>query len=1079
MTRAPDFLRVLTAAALGASFLLLGTGAASPAAEPPGSEASATLARQILDRSGVRGGAVVHLGSGEGTLTAALRAGEGFVVQGLESDPAKVERSREYVRSLGLYGPVSIDQWDGRRLPYAQNLVNLIVAEDRGAVSREEMLRVLAPRGVALLRDGERWTKLVKPWPGEIDEWSHYLHGADNNAVAADEVVGPPQHVQWMSDPPFARSHEINSSLAAMVSAGGRLFYIWDEGPIGLTDPRFPSQWSLLARDAFNGTLLWRLPMPQWGWPQWHDASRWDDPRERALMLRLLPATLPRRLVAAGERVYVTLGYHAPVSVLDAATGETLHVFEETAPADEILHADGLLVLRVRTADSPPEADVWGSMPQRPHGRVMVVDAQTGRMHWESPPEAMAPLTLATCGRRVYYSNYREVVCLELDSGRELWRSEPAESRSGHRTTGGTLVAHEKAVLYTPLEQGYRGGGRTHAFSPETGELLWRGPANLGPGISNPPDLFVVDDLVWLGETDYPDHQVEMTAVTRQGFDPESGEIVREVSVPLLKSPGHHYRCYRSKATARFLLLPKRGVEFLDLVGDDHMRHDWLRAPCIYGVLPANGILYVAPHQCVCYPGVLLPNFNALVAQVEEGGGPPVPEDRVQRGPAWGAVAEDAAANEGDWPTYRRDARRSGSAATAVAGPLARRWEAALGESVTPPVVAGGRLLVAEKDTHTVHALDAESGRRLWRFTAGGRVDSPPTVHGELVFFGSADGWVYCLQASDGALVWRFMAAPRQRRIAARGQFESAWPVHGSVLVEVDATASPPRPVVYFAAGRSSFLDGGIALYGLDPQTGEALHHARLSGPRPDPFEDVGMAGYMDGAKNDILVSDGADLYLFQERFRGDLTRVEAPLEDMQNERGGYRLYPPAPERGAEARRLIATSGFLDDSYNEGTFWTYSDRWPGWDRHMSRVPRYGQILAFDAQAVYGVHVFTDSIRVRRGFTPGGKGYRLFAREHEADRDVWSAFVPVRIRAMALAGDRLFFAGPPDVVPEEDPLAAFEGRRGAALWAVATADGEKLEEVSLDALPVFDGLIAAAGRLYLSTTDGRVLCYSAK
>ena len=32
-----------------------------------------------------------------------------------------------------------------------------------------------------------------------------------------------------------------------MVSAGGRLFYIWDEGPTGLTDARFPAKWSLIA----------------------------------------------------------------------------------------------------------------------------------------------------------------------------------------------------------------------------------------------------------------------------------------------------------------------------------------------------------------------------------------------------------------------------------------------------------------------------------------------------------------------------------------------------------------------------------------------------------------------------------------------------------------------------------------------------------------------------------------------------------------------------------------------------------------------------------------------------------------
>jgi len=1048
-------------------------------------ESAQQLAREILRQSDVQGGLIVHLGCADGTLTAALRADECYVVHGLDVDPAKVDQARAHIRSLKQYGPVSVARWDGRSLPYADNLVNLLVASGECQVTDEEITRVLAPNGVVLFLNrkseigNRKWTK---PWPREIDEWPHYLHGPDNNAVANDEVVGPPQYVQWVTGPAYARSHEINSSMAAMVSAGGRLFYIWDEGPLGVPDKRFPAKWSLIARDAFNGVQLWKRPVPDWGWRQWHDAARWNDPRQRARMLRHLPPTTPRRLVATADRLYVTLGYQAPVSVVDAVTGDVLREIEKTDWTDEILLAEGMLVLRVRVPNSPPDLDVWDVMPDRHQGRVIAVDAKSERRLWQSKPEQMAPLTLATQNGRVFYSTYEQVVCLDRATGQELWRSPRVEGGSGHRATGGTLVAQEKVVLYAHAPaSGKNNYGQLNAFSAETGELLWRGPTFAGPGPANPPDLFVVDDLVWVGETRLPLKNSE-TAMQRQGFDPVSGEVVREVSVPKLTSPGHHYRCYRSKATQRYLLLPKRGVEFLDLLEKDHMRNDWLRAPCIYGVLPANGMLYVAPHQCVCYPGVQLANFNALTAMRESKGRKvekSKSELRLERGPAYNDIPHPVSriSQPASWPMYRRDPRRSGGTDAAVPDRLTQRWEVALGGNVTPPVMAGGRLLVAEKDAHTVHALDADSGCAIWSYTAGGRVDSPPTVHGPLVLFGSADGWVYCLRAADGQEVWRFQAAPRDRRITAFGQVESAWPVHGSVLVQNDATSNPPRTVAYFTAGRSSFLDGGIPVYGLDPYTGEVLYQTRLGGPRPNPFEDVGMAGYMDGAKSDILVSDGADLYLHQERFRGDLKRIKAPLENMGKEGGGYRNYPQFPDRGATGRRLIATRGFLNDSYNEGTYWTYSARWPGWDRKMRRVPSYGQLLVFDDRTHYGIHVFTDSIRVRRGFTPGGKGYRLFARDHDAKEDKWSVLVPIRVRAMVLAGEKLFVAGPPDVVPADDPLAAFEGRNGGVLWAVSGSDGQKLAQVQrLDAPPAYDGLIAAAGRLFLSTTDGQVLCF---
>jgi outer membrane protein assembly factor BamB len=150
-------------------------------------------------------------------------------------------------------------------------------------------------------------------------------------------------------------------------------------------------------------------------------------------------------------------------------------------------------------------------------------------------------------------------------------------------------------------------------------------------------------------------------------------------------------------------------------------------------------------------------------------------------------------------------------------------------------VVAGGTVFVASASRHTVHALDAETGNEAWSYAAGARVDSPPTVCGSLVLFGSRDGHVYCLRHSDGALVWRFQAAPRHRWIVDDGQLESAWPVHGSVLVK-DGLA-------YCSAGRSTFLDGGLYLYALEAATGKLAHRTHLQDPSQAATEDRGRRG--------------------------------------------------------------------------------------------------------------------------------------------------------------------------------------------------------------------------------------------
>ena len=44
--------------------------------------------------------------------------------------------------------------------------------------------------------------------------------------------------------------------------ASGRIFYILEDSILGVAN--VPERWFLYARDAFNGTLLWKKPIEQW-----------------------------------------------------------------------------------------------------------------------------------------------------------------------------------------------------------------------------------------------------------------------------------------------------------------------------------------------------------------------------------------------------------------------------------------------------------------------------------------------------------------------------------------------------------------------------------------------------------------------------------------------------------------------------------------------------------------------------------------------------------------------------------------------------------------------------------------------
>ncbi len=178
----------LPAANLGRShclaLCLMCHGESRACGQSPSAANSDAVAQKLLTQSGVQGGLIVHLGCGDGSLTNALRPNDRYVVHGLDSDAAAIDAGRTRLQSENRYGDVTLDVWDARRLPYADNVVNLIVAEDVGGISQEELLRVLCPLGVVCTHDGDGWTTIVKPRPSEIDEWTHYMHGPDNNAVA-------------------------------------------------------------------------------------------------------------------------------------------------------------------------------------------------------------------------------------------------------------------------------------------------------------------------------------------------------------------------------------------------------------------------------------------------------------------------------------------------------------------------------------------------------------------------------------------------------------------------------------------------------------------------------------------------------------------------------------------------------------------------------------------------------------------------------------------------------------------------------------------------------------------------------
>jgi outer membrane protein assembly factor BamB len=1065
-----------------------------------GTEVLGEMANAILEMANIQGGLIVHINCGDGALTAALRVNDSYLVQGLDSSQANVQRARQYIASEGSYGPISVDRLDGGRLPYKDNMVNLIVSEDLGAVSMDEVMRVLAPNGVAIIKGVLGWSKTMKPEPSGMDEWNQYLYNAQGNMVSHDEVVGPIKNYQWIGSPPWVRSHETTAGLSSLVSANGRIFYIIDEGP--MESIQLPPENYLIARDAYNGTILWKRPIAEW--------------QDHLFPVKCGPAYTPRRLIAIGERVYVTMGINDALSELDAVTGKTLRTFPDTEQTSEVIYDNGVLFLLIGRPEgsqdiyAPQITYVWDNASWarskwawgKKEAQIMAVNISDGQTLWTKRGVA-APLTLTADSNSVYYFNGSKVVCIDRADGSDKWTSSVSINPPAITTNySPRIIVHEDVLLFSRSSQ-----GKMLAFSVSNGNKLWE-VQQPSSGHFSVEDMFVINDRVWAGATSNQNSSGDYT-----GWDIHTGNPVDQI-------PGYkgifwwHQRCYPSRATEKYILPSRTGIEFVDLLKKDWTVNDYTRGGCIYGIMPSNGLIYTPPNACACYQEAKINGFGALAPASATDPDLPAEEakNRLEQGPAYNTLVENNTGAE-DWPTFRHDATRSAYSPTSVPSNVQSQWQIDLGGKLTSPVVAGNRVYVAKVDAHTVYALDADAGFLLWQYIAGGRVDSPPTIYQGRVYFGSADGYVYCLNAADGTLIWRFRVAPMDRRMVAFEQIESVWPVHGNVLIQ--------NNTLYCVAGRSMFLDGGLRLVLLDPITGQMLSETVLnelddSGnnlhtyiPSYDSRNAFGGLT-MPVALPDILSSDGEYIYMRSQQFDLDGKRTQIAVRELGDQTG-------------EGAHVFSPAGFVDDPRFVRSYLMYgksvASGWGHW-LIMAWLTPSGKLIAVDDQNVYGYQpkpeflsesiieeyqlyaasksssqIAIDRVNVSRPVTQTGDWearQRLPLEDQTALAFKWRMDKPdIQVRALVLANKTLFIAGPQDIVDEEavffdlddasirqqlaEQSDLLKGKDGGWLWAVSAVNGQKLAEYKLDSLPVWDGLVAAGGKLYMTTLTGEVLC----
>jgi hypothetical protein len=330
------------------------------------------------------------------------------------------------------------------------------------------------------------------------------------------------------------------------------------------------------------------------------------------------------------------------------------------------------------------------------------------------------------------------------------------------------------------------------------------------------------------------------------------------------------------------------------------------------------------------------------------------------------------------------------------------------------------------------------------------------------------DGWAYCLRLDDGVLVWKTRLAPGDLRTIALQQVESLWPVHGSLLVK--------NGLVYATAGRSSYLDGGIYLYALNPETGEVVHRNRLRSTHMGTEDnsinapDHSEAFVMDGAISDVLVSDGKSIFMKQIQLNDKLERQQA---------FGRHLYSTSrlldPDQAHRSHWLMGNANY------RGIGVSYS-----WSLTRSFVSPSGMIMAFtDKNLVTIIHGLKNSVSyyelrnyANTPFNPSENYFGDFVNKKkeyavkppERRKVYWEQSLDIHPYGLIQSGDTIVTGG--SLLSEkgiDDKL------KKGSLVLYSAESGAVGNRIALSAPPVFSGMAAAYQSLYVSLKDGSIVC----
>ncbi len=602
----------------------------------------------VAKSADLHGGLVVQIGADELETPIKMCESGRYLIHVVDSDSALILKTQQILQDRARYGLVWAEAVQGR-LPYSENVVNLIRVT-KPQIVIDEILRVLTPRGQVFFPEGKVTSAEIleaagfeaisekdgaltatKPWPKEMDEWTHPRHDANGNAVSTDTIVGPPDRVRWVAG--------ATSEVEGLVTASGRNFY-----------------GGLLARDSFNGLRLWH-----------HDLGR-GITNGTDFKLPNLSANLARPVASDNYLFAISKG---KLVSFNAATGEMIRTFDGLAQVKDLIYHRSTVIATDATA-------------------IRAYSAQTGLEIWkhefaEARNVAAINEIVTVIHGRPNRGETSKATALDLYTGKPKWEKADSYLDKVYRTVMfGDQIAYEVSSLNDNDK-----GNAIHIVASETGAAAWDKAFPPGMNHNRQARAMFLNDDIWIlhgAKLNYDDKaNTKRVPVEVSALDPLTGATKKTHSAGMT-------HCFPPVATPKFVIAGE--LDMTDVATGDTVANRITKANCSRenGWVPANGLIYTTPKHCTCWP--MLRGFVAMapVSQMENHPAHRPIEQidfSVVKGPASADPAAPAPGAQ-DWPLYRNDHLRSGSSASAGPGSLEQKWGTVVASSLEMEAAKAG-----------------------------------------------------------------------------------------------------------------------------------------------------------------------------------------------------------------------------------------------------------------------------------------------------------------------------------------------------------------------------------------------------